>query len=82
MSRLGFDEACPKTPTFLTPQVADSTHSIFVSFACPKSDVFGRVPGEFDIVASFDRTDGKRLQVDFGKDETALVYLWQVVEKL
>ena len=26
--------------------------------------------------------DGKRLQVDFGKDETALVYLWQVVEKL
>ena len=42
MSRLGFDEACPKTPSFLTPQVADSTHSIFVSFACPKSDGFGR----------------------------------------
>jgi hypothetical protein len=41
MSRLGFDEACPKTPSFLTPQVADSTHSIFVSFACPKSDDFG-----------------------------------------
>ena len=41
MSRLGFDEACPKTPSFLTPQVADSTHSIFVSFALPKSDDFG-----------------------------------------
>jgi hypothetical protein len=25
---------------------------------------------------------GKRLQVDFGKDETALVHLWQVVEKV
>jgi hypothetical protein len=23
-------------------------------------------------------TDGVRLQVDYGKDETALVYLWQV----
>ena len=29
-----------------------------------------------------ERTDGKRLQVDFGKDETALVHLWQVVEKV
>jgi hypothetical protein len=28
-----------------------------------------------------ERTGGKRLQVDFGKDETALVYLWQVIEK-
>jgi len=25
-----------------------------------------------------DRRDGVRLQVDYGKDETALVYLWQV----
>ena len=33
---IGRDEACPKTPSFLTPQVADSRHSIFVSFACPK----------------------------------------------
>jgi hypothetical protein len=31
--------------------------------------------------AVIERTSGKRLQVDFGKDETALVYLWQVVEK-
>jgi len=29
-----------------------------------------------------DRTDGKQLQVDFGKDETALVHLWQIVEKV
>jgi hypothetical protein len=29
-----------------------------------------------------ERTDGKRLQVDFGKDETALVHLWQVIEKV
>jgi hypothetical protein len=34
------------------------------------------------IKAIIERTDGKRLQVDFGKDETALVYLWQVVEKV
>ena len=32
--------------------------------------------------AVIERTDGKRLQVDFGKDETALVHLWQVVEKV
>jgi hypothetical protein len=34
------------------------------------------------INAIIGRTDGKRLQVDFGKDETALVYLWQVVERI
>ena len=34
------------------------------------------------IKAVIERTDGKRLQVDFGKDETALVHLWQVVEKV
>jgi hypothetical protein len=34
------------------------------------------------IKAIIERTDGKRLQVDFGKDETALVHLWQVVEKV
>jgi hypothetical protein len=34
------------------------------------------------IKAIIGRTDGKRLQVDFGKDETALVYLWQVIERI
>jgi hypothetical protein len=34
------------------------------------------------IKATIERTDGKRLQVDFGKDETALIYLWQVVERI
>jgi hypothetical protein len=34
------------------------------------------------VKAVIGRTGGKRLQVDFGKDETALVYLWQVVEKV
>jgi hypothetical protein len=34
------------------------------------------------IKAVIERTDGKRLQVDFGKDETALIRLWQVVEKI
>jgi hypothetical protein len=34
------------------------------------------------VKAVIDNTDGKRLQVDFGKDETALVHLWQVVEKV
>jgi hypothetical protein len=35
---------------------------------------------EATVKAVIERTDGKRLQVDFGKDETALVHLWQVVE--
>jgi hypothetical protein len=34
------------------------------------------------VKAVIERTDGKRLQVDFGKDETALVHLWQVVERV
>ena len=34
------------------------------------------------VKAVIDRTDGKRLKVDFGKDETALVHLWQVVEQI
>ena len=35
---------------------------------------------EATVKAIIERTDGKRLQVDFGKDEAALVHLWQVVE--
>ena len=34
------------------------------------------------VKAIIEHTDGKRLQVDFGKDETALVHLWQVVERI
>ena len=34
------------------------------------------------VKAIIERTGGKRLQVDFGKDETALVYLWQVIERI
>jgi hypothetical protein len=34
------------------------------------------------IKAVIERTDGKRLQVDFGKDLTALIHLWQVVENV
>jgi hypothetical protein len=30
------------------------------------------------VKAIIDRTDDVRLQVDYGKDETVLVYLWQV----
>ena len=41
----------------------------------------GRVV-EATIKAIFERTGGKRLQVDFVKDETALIYLWQVVERI
>jgi hypothetical protein len=33
------------------------------------------------IKAIIDRTDGKRLQVDFGKDETALIHLWLIVKE-
>ena len=34
---------------------------------------------EATIKAVIERTDGKRVQVDFGKDETALIYPWQIV---
>jgi hypothetical protein len=37
---------------------------------------------EATIKAVINRTDGPRLQVDFGKDETALIRSWQVVEKI
>jgi hypothetical protein len=34
------------------------------------------------VKAVIDHTDGKRLRLDFGKDKTALVHLWQVVERV
>ena len=37
----------------------------------------GRVVDDV-VKAVIDRTDGVRLQVDYGKGERALVYLWQV----
>jgi hypothetical protein len=37
---------------------------------------------EATIKAVINRTDGQRLQVDFGKDETALIRSWQVIEKI
>jgi hypothetical protein len=39
----------------------------------------GRRIEEATIKAIVEHTDGVRLQVDFGHDETALVELWQVV---
>jgi hypothetical protein len=36
---------------------------------------------EATIKALVDTTEGIRLQVDFGYDETALIYDWQVVEE-
>jgi hypothetical protein len=36
---------------------------------------------EATIKAVVDTTEGIRLQVDFGYEETALVYDWQVVEE-
>jgi hypothetical protein len=35
---------------------------------------------EATVKALVDTTEGARLQMDFGYDETALVYEWQVVE--
>jgi hypothetical protein len=32
------------------------------------------------VKAVVNHTDGPRLQVDFGNDETALIHLWQVVK--
>jgi hypothetical protein len=37
---------------------------------------------EAAVKAVVDTTEGTRLQVDFGFDETALVYEWQVVENV
>jgi hypothetical protein len=37
---------------------------------------------EATIKAVVNRTDGPGLRVDFGKDETALIRSWQVVEKI
>jgi hypothetical protein len=34
------------------------------------------------VKAIIDHTDGKRLQVDFGKDETALIHFCQVVKRV
>jgi hypothetical protein len=34
------------------------------------------------VKAVIERTDRKRLEVDFGKDETALIHLWQEVERI
>jgi hypothetical protein len=36
---------------------------------------------EAEVKAVVEKTHGVRLQVSFG-DETALIYLWQVVEKI
>jgi len=35
-----------------------------------------------EIKAIIETTEGPRLQVSFGNDETARIYLWQIVEKL
>jgi hypothetical protein len=40
----------------------------------------GRI-AEATIRTVVEHTDGVRLQVDFGHDQTALVELWQVVEE-
>ena len=37
---------------------------------------------EATIKAVINRTDGQRLQVDFGKDDTALIRSWQIIEKI
>jgi len=36
---------------------------------------------EATIRAIVEHTDGLRLQVDFGKDETALIREWQIIKK-
>jgi hypothetical protein len=40
----------------------------------------GRGIEEVTIKAVIEHTDGIRLQVDFGHDQTALIELWQVVK--
>jgi hypothetical protein len=34
------------------------------------------------VKAVVNHTDGPRLQVDFGNDETALIHLWQVIKTI
>ena len=65
-----------------TPEKADENLSEFRVGDRVKLNLHtGRIV-DATIKAIIDRTGGKRLQVDFGKDETALVYLWQVVERI
>jgi hypothetical protein len=61
--------------------------SLLISNRIPHPTVFhnvGVLLNDLDatIKTIIDRTDGQRLQVDFGKDETALIYLWQVIERI
>ena len=64
-----------------TPEKADANLSEFKVGDRVKVNLHtGRIV-DATVKAVIERTDGKRLQVDFGKDETALVYLWQVVER-
>ena len=48
----------------------------------PAAMLFGKfcALGEEEESAVIERTRGKKLQVDFGKDQTALIDTWQVVE--
>jgi tartrate dehydratase beta subunit/fumarate hydratase class I family protein len=65
-----------------TPEKADENLSEFKVGDRVKLNLHtGRIV-DATVKAVIERTDGKRLQVDFGKDETALVYLWQVVERI
>ena len=46
-----------------------------------KVKLSGRRIVEVTVKAIVETTEGVRLQVDFGYDETALVFEWQVVEE-
>jgi hypothetical protein len=76
-SDVGFDSHRPLAPGM----------TCYIAATMPKHKVGDRVlvklSGgrivEATIKALVDTTEGTRLQVDFGYDETALVYEWQVV---
>jgi tRNA A58 N-methylase Trm61 len=65
-----------------TPEKADENLSEFRVGDRVKVNLHtGRIV-DATVKAVIERTDGKRLQVDFEKDETALVHLWQVVTRV
>jgi hypothetical protein len=72
MGRVRFVMACGRMP-HPCPKTKSAT-------ACSLKLSGGRIV-EATIKAIVDTTEGIRLQVDVGYDETALIYDWQVVEE-
>jgi hypothetical protein len=68
-------------PTKKTSKPDPSSNDYAVGDRIKANLHFGKIV-DATIKAIVSHSKGVRLQVDFGKDETALIHLWQVGEKL